>query len=158
MTTVAGARQRPDHFNNLDGGCDKRPPSPGDIYMDRNKKTLIAAAVALIGVTLFTFGQPKEKLAAHWTQQGRQAERAGAYKEAFEDYRKAEAFADDAASNHPELHAALLEKLGDMSVLNGNRTNARRYFQSSYEAWSRIGGINNMHSARVARKAASVFS
>lgn len=127
-------------------------------FMDRKKKTLIGAAVVFAGVTLFTFGQPKEKLAAHWTQQGRQAEQSGNYKEALEDYRKAEAFADDASSKHPELHAALLEKMGDLSVLNGNRHDARRYFQASYEAWSRLGGTNNTHSARVARKAASVIS
>ncbi len=123
--------------------------------MDK-KKTTIIAACSLVAVTLFTFGQPKEKLAAHWTQKGRQAEQAGHYEEAFENYRKAETFADDAASEHPELHAALLEKMGDMALLNGDRQSARQYFASAYEAWQSLNNRTD-HSARVLWKVRQTY-
>lgn len=105
--------------------------------MDK-KKTSIIAVCGLIAVTFFTFGQPKEKLAAHWTQRGRQAEQAGNYQEAFDNYRKADTFADNSDTKHPELHAALLEKMGDMSILSGDKEAARQYFFSAYDAWQRV--------------------
>jgi tetratricopeptide (TPR) repeat protein len=120
------------------------------------KKTTIIAVCGLIAVTLFTFGQPKEKLAAHWTRKGRQAERAGRYKEALEDYRKADSFADDACSKHPELHAALLEKFGDMCLLNGEHEAARQYFGSAFQAWQSIHN-GQQHADRILKKVRQAY-
>lgn len=121
-----------------------------------NKKYLTAAILGLIGVTLFTFGQPKESLAAHWAQKGRQAERAGNYKEAFEDYRKAEALADSLSGKHPELRAALLEKLGDMSMLNGDQSRARQYFASAFQCWQQFDN-GREHATRVLKKVRQTY-
>lgn len=116
------------------------------------KKGFVIGAIAVIAVAVFTLGQPKDKLAADFTAKGRAAEIAGRYSEALEHYRRAEMFADDSKTKHPELHAALLEKMGDMALLTGNRSAARQYFGQSYQAWQSMGAAGPAHAQRVINK------